>query len=122
MATLLVSVPAVPCASRRRSSVALSVGLAALSVGVAVFLLGMVLPEPRLHLIDVLASARNQADRAQDAAVRDTTRTPKSLGHFIPVVDRPADPLGPLLTGPEVRSRSGATASSVETALTRGRR
>jgi hypothetical protein len=138
MATLPVSVPTVSCASGSRSSVARSVGLATLIMCLPVFVLGMMLPEPSLHPIEVLAGAGNRAGAGQDAAGRAATRTPQSLSRFAPVVDWPApdrrspalttsdgtkvEPLGPVRSGSEGGSQSGMAANSLEAAWERGTR
>jgi len=111
MATFFVSGLAVPPASWSRSSLRLVVGLAALIMGFAVFLLGTVPPEPRLHRGEGFARTGNRAESAQDAAGRDATRNPRSPGRRVPGVDRSAD-----------LSRSETAANSLEKTLTRGRR
>jgi len=138
MATRLVSVPPVLGAAGSRSAVALSVGLAALIMSFALFLLGMMLPEPRLHPIDVLAGAGNRMGAGQDAAGRDATRTSQSVSGLAPVLDWSAADLrspalttpnrteaesrGPVWSRPESRSPSGTAANAQEKAVARGTR
>src|SRR5215213_10217491 len=121
MATPFVPIPTVPSVSGSRSLLAVGVGLAALIMGFTLFLLSMVLAEPSRHPIDVLAGAGNRASAAQNATGADTIRTPKSLSRLVPMVRWRSDPLGPVSTGPEVRSRPRAASNSREMALARGR-
>jgi hypothetical protein len=138
MATRLVSVPTVPGAAGSRSAVALSVGLAALSMSFALFLFGVMLAEPRLHPIDVLVGAGNRVGAGQDAAGRDVTRTSQSVSRLAPVVDWSAADLrspalttanrtqaesrGPVWSRPGSRSPSGSAANALDAAAARGTR
>src|SRR5215213_6265671 len=138
MATHLVSVPTVPGASSRRSSVTWRIGLVGLIMSVPVFLLGLLLPEPSLHPIDVFVASANRAGSAEDAARRAATRTPQAQSRRDPVVAWPAaDRRSPALTmperttealldpdstDPEVRSQSGMAAHAREAAWERGNR